>query len=197
MRPPIPALAIAGGLFVLALGAAAGGAAAELSKTPDVADTSFVTADGARTLQQSVTIAAPAAALWKAFADTEEFKRWNSPVAAVDLRVGGTLEASYDPKHALGDPDNIKHRIVTFLPGRLIVFQNIQAPRDLPDAQAFQRTVTIVQYDPAGDGRTRVTISSTGWATDAPSARLYHFFQVDNAELLEKMKTVYEARATQ
>jgi uncharacterized protein YndB with AHSA1/START domain len=194
MRPLIPALAAAaGGLFLFAHAAAAGGAAAP-SKAPDVADTSFVTADGARTLQQSVVIAAPAASLWKAFADTEEFKRWNAPVAAVDLRVGGVQEASYDPKRALGDPDNIKNRIVTFLPGRLIVFQNIQAPHELPDAQAFQRTVTIVEYEPAGDGRTRVTISSTGWGTDAPSARLYRFFQADNAELLEKMKTVYEAR---
>ena len=188
MKPMILALAAC---LVLA-GAAA---AAEPAKTPDVSDTSFVTADGAKTLQQSVVIAAPAAMLWKAFADTEEFKRWNSPVAAVDLRVGGSLEASYDPKHALGDPDNIKHRIITFLPDRLIVFQNIQAPHELPDAAAFQRTVTVVEYEPAGDGRTRVTISSTGWGTDAPSDRLYRFFQADNAELLQKMKLVYEARA--
>ena len=188
MKTMFPALVAC--LVVLAGAAAAAGPA----KTPDVSDTSFVTADGAKTLQQSVVIAAPAATLWKAFADTDEFKRWNSPVAAVDLRVGGSLEASYDPRHALGDPDNIRHRIITFLPGRLIVFQNIQAPHELPDAQAFQRTVTVVEYEPAGDGRTRVTISSTGWGTDAPSDRLYRFFQADNAELLQKMKSVYEAR---
>ena len=127
MKPLILALAAS-----LAL---AGAAAAEPSKTADVTDTSFATADGARTLQQSVIIDAPAAALWKAFADTQEFKRWNAPVAAVDLRVGGVQEASYDPKRALGDPDNIKNRIVTFLPGRLIVFQNIQAPHGLPRAR--------------------------------------------------------------
>jgi uncharacterized protein YndB with AHSA1/START domain len=188
MKTWFPALAAC----LLLAGAAA---AAGPSKTPDVSDTSFVTADGAKTLQQSVVIAAPAAMLWKAFADTEEFKRWNSPVAAVDLRVGGSLEASYDPKHALGDPDNIKHRIITFLPGRLIVFQNIQAPHQLPGAEAFQRTVTVLEYAPASDGRTRVTISSTGWGTDAPSNRLYRFFQADNAELLQKMKSVYETRA--
>src|SRR5580658_10937939 len=103
MRPLIPAvaLAVAGGLFVLALGAAAGGAAADPPKNPDVSDTSFATADGAKTLQQSVVIDAPAAALWKAFSDTEEFKRWNAPVASIDLRVGGVQEASYDPKRAL------------------------------------------------------------------------------------------------
>lgn len=185
----VPALA-------LALGLLAGLAFAEgASKTPDVADTSFVTADGARTLQQSVVIQAPVAVLWKAFTDPTEFKRWNSPVAAIDLRVGGSLEASYDPTKATGDADNIKHRIVTFLPDRLIVFQNIQAPRELPHADLFQRTVTVVEYEPLGEGRTRVTISSTGWATDPLSAQLYAFFQRDNAELLEKMKSVYEAPA--
>jgi uncharacterized protein YndB with AHSA1/START domain len=191
--------ALAAGLVVLFAGVGtsvgAGAAATEPAKSPDILDTSFVTADGARTLQESVVIDAPAAVLWKAFVDTEEFKRWNSPVAAIDLRVGGSLEASYDAKHAIGDPDNIKHRILTFLPGRLIVFQNIQAPRQLPDAQAFQRTVTVLEYTPLGEARTRVTISSTGWAGDAASDRLYAFFKAGNAELLEKMKSVYEVRA--
>ena len=83
MKTWLPALAAC-----LAL---AGTAAAEPSKTPNVTDTSFATADGARTLQQSVVIDAPAAALWRAFADTGESGRWNAPVAAIDLRVGGVL----------------------------------------------------------------------------------------------------------
>ena len=163
-------------------------------QTPDVVDSSFVTADGAKDLQQSVVIDAPVDVLWKAFVDAKEFERWDSPVAAIDLRVGGSLEASYDPAKAIGDPDNIKHRIVTFLPNRLLVFQNIQAPHELPHADLFQRTVTVVQYEVLGPNRTRVTLSSTGWAGDPISAQLYGFFQKDNAELLEKMKQVYEAK---
>jgi uncharacterized protein YndB with AHSA1/START domain len=181
-------MALAAGLSLVAAAAST-----QPSKTPNVADTSFVTADGARTLQDSVTIDAPVAILWKAFTNSEEFKRWNSPVAAIDLRVGGSLEASYDPKKALGDPDNIKHRIITFLPQRLVVFQNIQAPHGLPHADLFQKTVTVVEFQPLGAARTKVTVSSTGWASDPSSDRLYRFFQTDNAELLEKMKTVYEA----
>jgi uncharacterized protein YndB with AHSA1/START domain len=177
-----------------ALCAAAGVALAQPTKTPDVVDTSFATADGARTLQESIVIDAPVAILWKAFADSEEFKRWNSPVAAVDLRVGGSLEASYDPKRKLGDPDNIKHRIITFLPERLIVFQNIQAPHELPHADRFQKTVIVLQYEPLAPSRTRVVLSCTGWGADPESDVLYRFFHDDNAELLQKMKTVYETR---
>lgn len=184
MKPSILALAL-----VLA-GPALG---QEASKSPDVADTSFVTADGARDLQQSIVIDAPVAILWKSFTDPAEFKRWNAPVAAIDMRVGGSLEASYNLKHAIGDPDNIKHRVITFLPERLIVFQNIQAPRMLPGAAAFQRTVIVLQFEPLGPSRTKVTLSCTGWANDPASDRLYRFFQRDNAEELETWKHVYEA----
>ena len=161
------------------------------AKYPDVTDTSFTTADGARDLQQSTVIAAPVAALWKSFVDPAEFRRWNSPVAAIDMRVGGSLEASCNTKNAIGDPNNIKHRVITFLPEKLIVFQNIQAPRELPGAAAFQRTVIIVQFEPLGPARTRVTISCTGWGADPASERLYRFFQAGNAEELETWKHVY------
>jgi uncharacterized protein YndB with AHSA1/START domain len=180
--------------MVAAASLIAGPALAQASKTPHVTDTSFVSANGARTIQESAVINAPVAILWKAFTDTEEFKRWNSPVAAIDLRVGGSLEASYDAKHALGDPDNIKHRIVTFLPNRLVVFQNIQAPRGLAGAAYFQQTVTVVDYQVLGPNQTRVTVSSTGWTADPKADHIYNFFRSGNAELLERMKTVYEAK---
>jgi uncharacterized protein YndB with AHSA1/START domain len=186
----LPALAVT-------LGLAAGAVIAQPAlpaKTPDVVDSSFVTADGARDLQQSVVIDAPVAVLWNAFVDPKEFARWDSPVAAIDLRVGGTLEASYDPARKIGDPDNIKHRIITFLPNQLLVFQNFQAPHELPHADLFQRTVTVVQYEVLSPSRTRVTLSCTGWATDPASLQLYGFFEKDNAELLEKMKTLYESK---
>jgi uncharacterized protein YndB with AHSA1/START domain len=171
-------------------------APAEPAAAPDVVDSSYVTDDGARNLQQSIVIDAPVAVLWKAFVDPVEIRRWSSPVAAIDLRVGGSLEASYDPTRKIGDPDNIKHRIITFIPQRLIVFQNIQAPHELPNADRFQRTVVVLQYDALGPQRTRVTLSCTGFATDPASAQIYAFFQKDNAEALEKMKRTYEAPAT-
>ena len=187
MIKTLPGLAVAAALL-------ASPALAEpaLPKAPHVIETSFVSPDGARTLQESIIIDAPVAVLWKAFTVTSEYKRWNSPVANIDLRVGGSLEASYDDKHALGDPDNIKHKIITFLPERLVVFQNIQAPKQLPDAARFQQTVTVLQYEPISATRTKVVISSTGWSADAGADRLYSFFRNGNASLLEKMKSVYE-----
>ncbi len=164
---------------------------------PDVVDTSFTTADGARDLQQSIVIDAPVSVLWKSFTDAAEYRRWSAPVAAIDFRVGGSLEASYDRTHAIGDPDNIRHRIITFLPERLIVFQNIQAPKGLTGSAAFQRTVIVLQFEPLSPTRTRATISDTGWGHDPDSERLYRFFAAGNASLLEAWKHTYEGAKPQ
>ncbi|WP_426166688.1 SRPBCC family protein [Sandarakinorhabdus sp. DWP1-3-1] len=168
-------------------------AAANPAPNPAVSDTSFVAPDGARTLQQSIVIDAPVPVLWKAFTDATEFQRWSAPVAAIDLKTGGSLEATYDDKHAIGDPDNIRHRIVTYLPNRLIVFQNTNAPAGLPGRELFKQVVAVLEYEPLGPNRTKVTLSQTGWGPDPASDTLYRFFQSGNAASLAKMKRVYEA----
>ena len=159
-----------------------------------VADTSFIAPDGSRTLQQSITIRAPVAILWKAFADAQEFRKWNAPVAAIDLRTGGSIEASYDPKKPIGDPDNIRHRILTYLPERLLVFQNVQAPSGLKGHEALAQVVSVLEFTPLQPGLTRVTLSQTGWGKNAAANGLYGFFQKGNAQVLAHMNATYGAR---
>ena len=162
---------------------------------PGVTDSSFTAPDGTRTLQDSVVIEAPLAPLWKAFTDAAEYRRWSTPMAAIDLRTGGSFEAGYDPKAPLGSRDTILHRIVTYLPGKLIVFQNQHLPRALPHAGLVQQTVTVIEYAPLGPARTRVTVSSTGWK-DAPEWNaLYAFFAEENPEMLATLKKHYEQPA--
>jgi uncharacterized protein YndB with AHSA1/START domain len=156
-----------------------------------VVDTSFTAPDGSRTLQQSITIAAPVAILWKAYADAAEFRKWSAPIAAIDLRTGGSIEASYDPAKAIGDPNNIRHRILTYLPERLLIFQNIQAPTDLPGREAFARVVSILEFTPLGAAQTRITLSQTGWGDDAAAKGIYSFFQKGNAQVLVHMQKTY------
>lgn len=169
--------------------------AVRAEQAPDVENTSFVLGDGTRTLQESIVINAPVSVLWKGFTEAAEFEKWNSPLAAIDLRVGGSLEASYKRNAKIGDPDNIRNRIITYLPEQLIVFQNIQAPRDFPDRDLFQKTVTILQFAPLGAGQTRVTVSSTGYGPGDGFARVYGFFEKNNAQVLESYKHTYEKPA--
>ena len=157
----------------------------------NVIDSSFVAPDGSRTLQQSITINAPVAILWKAFAEAQEFRKWSAPVAAIDLRTGGSIEASYDPKKPIGDPENIRHRILTYLPERLLVFQNIQAPSGLKGREALAQVVSVLEFTPIKPDLTRVTLSQTGWGDDAAANGLYGFFQKGNAQVLAHMNATY------
>jgi hypothetical protein len=106
---------------------------------PGVSNTSYVDAAGQKALQLSMDIPAPPHAVFEAFATSEGFKSWAVAVARIDLRTGGEIESSYDPKAKIGDPNNIKNQIVTFIPDHLLVIRNIQAPEGLRGRRASSR----------------------------------------------------------
>jgi uncharacterized protein YndB with AHSA1/START domain len=144
-----------------------------------------------RVVQNAVVIAAPAKALWGAFTDPAAYRAWAGGVAAVDLRIGGLFETSYEPAGHVGDPANLRHRIVAFVPERLIVFQNLQAP-GLPDEALYRGTAIVVQYEPLGERSTRVTVSHVGFGAGAGYDRLSAFFGRGDAAMLKTLKAAYE-----
>lgn len=150
-------------------------------------------ADGSRLYEDSLVIRAPAQVLWTAFTDTAAYRRWAAPVSSVDFRLGGSIEASYDPKGRLGDPDNIRNVFIAYLPGRLLVFRNAQAPAALPGREAYPSTVKIVRFEPLGPAATRVTVSGVGFGDGPAFDKLYSFFVSGDAEMLETLKAAYEA----
>jgi uncharacterized protein YndB with AHSA1/START domain len=177
---------------LIALAASGPSAAGSVSGRPNVEDRSVVEADGGRILSESIVIAAPKDAVWKAFATSEGLKSWEAPVASIELRVGGFLEASYDPKARLGDPNNIKHEVLGYLPGELLLFRNVQAPKGFKHADLFARTTTIIQLEDLGQGRTRITVSGVGYGPGKEFGELYDFFHAGNAYLLEMLKAHFE-----
>ena len=146
-----------------------------------------------RVLETQVVIAAPVGDLWKALTDGEAYRKWAGGPAAVDLRIGGSFEASYDAKGHIGDPGNLRHRIIAYVPERLIVFQNVQAP-GLPDEALYRGMTIVVRYEPLGPQSTRVVVDHIGFGQGAGYDRLYAFFQKGDAGMLEAMKAAYEKR---
>ena len=169
-------------------------AGASQAVAADVTTVQGKAADGTRFYEDSIVIKAPAASLWRAFTDTNAYRAWAAPVSAVDFRLGGAIEASYDPKGRLGDPDNIKNAFIAYVPERLLVFQNVQAPRMLPGHDAYAKTVKVVQFDALGPDQTRVTISGVGFGDGADFDRLYGFFSSGDGELLKILKAAFEAK---
>jgi len=179
-------------ILAAAIVALIGPPAAASATAAEVRNSSFVEPNGDRVLQLSVEIAAPPARVWKGLVDEDTLRHWNAPVVHVDLRNGGEIEESYDPKARLGGGQTIHHRILTYLPERLLVLQNISTPPGLPGAEAYPKIVQVVQLEPLGDGGTRVTLSGSGYGAGPAFDQLYGFFAQGNAGYLQSLKTLSE-----
>lgn len=175
-----------------ALLASAGAASAQTARSwrdfPGVTNTSYVDAAGDKSLQLSLDIPAPPHAVFEAFATTDGFKSWAVAMARVDLRTGGEIEASYNPAAKPGDRDNIRNQIVTFIPDRLLVLKNIQAPTGFAGEGVFQRTATVIEFEPLPEGRTRVRITNTGYGPSAEAQKVFGHFEWGNAYTLAELR---------
>ena len=171
---------------------AAGGAERSWRDFKDVSNSSFVKPNGDRAIQLSIEVGAPPHEVYGAFTTTQGFSSWAVPVASVDLRIGGFIEASYDAHAKLGDPGNIRNEIVAYVPDRLLVIRNAQAPPGFADPELFRRTVTIIEFTPAADGRTRVTLTNAGYGPGERFATLYQHFEWGDAYTLAELKRRFE-----
>lgn len=176
-------------LAMVALGLARPAAAeASWRDFPGVSNTAYVEANGDRAIQLSIDVPASPQAVFDAFATTEGFKSWAVPVAWIDLRIGGVIESNYNPKARLGDRDNIRNEIMAYLPGRLLVIRNVQAPRTFRDPELFARTVTILALTPLDGGATRVTLTNAGYGPGEGFDRLYKQFEWADAYSLAELR---------
>ena len=162
---------------------------------PSIEQTKGVAADGTRYYEDSLVIDAPVTALWTAFTDAQAYRKWSGvPVAAIDFRLGGAIEASYLPNGRIGDPQNIRNAFIAYVPGRVLVFRNVQAPDGLPGKAEYPKTVKTLEFVALGPNRTRVTVSGMGFATGEGFDQLYAFFSVGDGEMLVTLKKALEAR---
>jgi uncharacterized protein YndB with AHSA1/START domain len=158
-----------------------------------VRDSSFSEPNGDRVLQESIDVATSPACLWRALTDEQAIKASGMPMAHVDLRNGGVLEEGFAATAQPGGPDTIRHEIVAYLPERLLVLRNQSTPPGLPHADLYRRIVQLDLIEPIDGGRTRITLSHTGYGAGADWDQLYAFFRNGNAAYLLAMKKACEA----
>jgi hypothetical protein len=158
----------------------------------DVANTSYTEPSGERSIQLSIAVPASAHDAFTAFTTSQGFASWAVPIAKVELRIGGYIEASYDPNAKIGDPGNIKNGIVAYVPDRVLVIHNIQAPPGFADPELFQRTVTVIEFIALDSQHTRVTITNAGYGPGGGFDTLYRHFEWGNAYTLQALKTRFE-----
>jgi len=154
-----------------------------LAAKAELKDTSFRDVEGHRVQQLEIIIDAPVAKVWRAFTTDAGFESWAAAVAHVTLGNDGMIEASYLSTSKIGDPDNIRNRIVAYVPERLLVLHNEHVPKNGPFKQdVIDKIRTIVEFQDLGDGRTRVIESGVGYGDGPDFDSMYEHFRDGNAE---------------
>lgn len=160
---------------------------------PGVTNTSYVEPSGAKAVQLSAIVDATPQEAFDAFATEDGFKAWAVPFTKIDLRTGGQIESSYDPAAVAGAPENIINRIDAFIPGRLLVIHNVQAPSALPGREAFAKTVTIIEFKPVAEGKTEITVTNAGYGDTPEDTAAYGHFEWGNAYTLDALAKHFAA----
>jgi len=128
-----------------------------------------------RVLILELTIPAPRAEVWKAFATSEGLSTWLTPQATVDLRAGGEWTAHF-PGGSTGGGT-----ILSFVPEKELVISAL-APDKFPTVRA-QRTRAEFHFESVGDA-TRVRLTQRGWKDGAEWDDAYEYLAVGDAQLL-------------
>ncbi len=151
------------------------------------------TALGERILVQEVVVEAPLERVWAAYTTSDGWSAWASPVARIDLRVGGTIETHYDPKAAIGDPGTNTLRIVNYVPHRLLTLK-----ADLSDnwpevlKQDGEHLANVILFEGLSPNRTKIESYGVGYGNSPEYDELMQFFIEGNESLFRKLIEVLE-----
>lgn len=156
-------------------------AALILATTAPAAAQVTAEADGTRTLVVEDVVPAAPAAVWEEVSTAEGWKRWAVPLAwqiAPDL-----LETSYEAGAEPGGANNIQHRFVARIPGRLLVFRTVKSPANFPKSELLANAVAFLELIPEG-GATRLRLTGTGYPGGKEGDSLLAFFEQGNRQTL-------------
>jgi len=162
---------------------------------PAIDDTSYVETNGDRVIRLSAQVAASPDEIWRAFTTAEGWKSFAVAFAQVDMRVGGIIETSYNPKAQAGDTNNIKNEIVAYVPGRMMAIRCVQTPQDFKHKQEFFATSTVFEIVPGAKGTTRVLLTAVGYRPGEAYDDLYKKFRWGDAYTLEKLRARFDKTA--
>jgi len=142
--------------------------------------------DGSHLLINEAVVDAPPADVWAAISTAEGWKSWAVPIAwapSPDM-----IETSYAATAKPGDPSTIRQQVLIRVPRRLMVFRTVKAPAGFPDFDTYAKVVSAFELEPAGDGRTRVRLTGTGYDDSEAGRRLLGFFEKGNQVSLDALK---------
>jgi uncharacterized protein YndB with AHSA1/START domain len=148
-------------------------------------------ADYGRLVTEGV-INAPVADVWAAFTTKAGLESWMVAHTDIELKVGGRWRTHYDPKGMLGDAGGIEHTILALDPKRMIAFRTVKPPEKFPFKKALEAMWTVVYFEDAGQGRTRITTACLGFTDDEDSQKMRKFFEAGNDITVKRLQKRFE-----
>lgn len=144
--------------------------------------------DAAEALVTEGAIEAPVKAVWEAFTTTAGLRSWMAPLADIDLRLDGKMQANYRADGTLGDTNTIVNRILSFEPERMLSIRVDQAPTGFPFPEAVKSMWTVIHFEPGSGNRTHMRIVGLGFTDTPESVRMRAFFDKGNAYSLQMLQ---------
>ena len=150
----------------------------------------FVTMGRGASVEPVITegiVNAPIEEVWKAFTTKQGIESWMVAKTEFELRVGATWRTSYSKDSNLNDDASIHHTILAYDPGRMLAFRTIKAPRTFPFPNAISKTWTVVYFEPAGTGHTKVVTHMLGFEDNEESQKMRAFFETGNKTTMDSL----------
>ena len=146
---------------------------------------------GDRLLRAEVEVAAPIDSVWAAWTTDAGVRSFFAPGSRIEPKVDGAYEIWFMPEAPAGQRGGDDLRVLAFEPNRRLAF-TWNAPPSLPYARA-QRTMVVVELEPAGDRRTRVRLTHLGWGEGKEwDATFDYFAKAWSVQVLPFLKDRFE-----
>jgi uncharacterized protein YndB with AHSA1/START domain len=147
-----------------------------------------VRAQEVRPIVSEGLVEAPLDVVWAAWTTNDGLRAWLAPHVEIELRLGGLMRTNYSAQGKLGDAQTIENTILSFEPKRMLSIKVSKTPDGFPFPSAIQQMWTVLYFEDAGSGRTRVRVVGLGFEPDEESQKMRAFFDQGNAITVKQLQ---------
>ncbi len=171
--------------MILSLTLAALVAAQQQQKDPAERMLELATAD--QPLVTSAVVDAPARAVWRAWTEAAEIKKWMVAEAEFELKIGGKMKTAYAAGTDLNGPNAIENTVIAYDPERMLTIKVSRPPAAFPFKDAIAKCWTVIYFKPVSEEKTEVVVRMLGYDHTEDSQTMKGHFKAGNQYTLDKL----------
>jgi len=128
-------------------------------------------------LIQKFEVNVPVDSVWNAFTTKRGWESAFVAVAEVDLRINGSIQASYDKNATIGDSTTIVNHIVNYVPRKILTLQP-EISENFPEfmRKESKNFYNVIYFEEITESKTKVESYGIGYRNDPKFLSLLKFF---------------------